>query len=549
MRSANVELCPKTGKKLSPKRQRYWPVVLLPVTGLLALIWFLIRVVPKPSRAMYPCQRVAAPLASSFVVWMAGLIGSTVVYRRARHLLHRSQYLLAAIFTIAAVAIIWVSICATVNNPAAAVFSPSEAANSPIGMAKGIYPGRVVWVHDNNATNWDGSTGNWWDDNNTDQKAVDAMVSAAIRGLSGKSSDSQAWDALFRHFNKTKGFGDAGYHKPEKVVVKINMNQDRGRGWKPDAGTPSPQVVYALVHQLVSAAGVPGSAITVYDASRYIGEPIYNKIRGNPDPNFQNVTFVVSPENAHDGRVAAVHDSEHPLQTKVGTVYLPQCVTKAKYMINLALLRAHTLCGVTLCAKNHFGTTYFPDKGSWTPSPLHNSCSRKNTMGSYNCLVNLNGHKHIDGKTFLYMIDGLYPAKNQTSGVIRFTSFGNDWFSSILASQDMVAIDSVGLDFLRSEQAVNTNVVNVVGNVDNYLHEAALANKPPSGMRYDPEGDGTGLDSLGVHEHWNNPTDRKYSRNLGTGNGIELIQQGSLRTGMITRMGNPATVVGKSDTP
>jgi uncharacterized protein (DUF362 family) len=192
-------------------------------------------------------------------------------------------------------------------------------------------------------------------------------------------------------------------------------------------------------------------------------------------------------------------------------------------MINLALLRAHTLCGVTLCAKNHLGTTYFTDKGGWTPSPLHDSSSRKNAMGSYNCLVDLNGHRHVGGKTFLYMIDGLYPAKNQTSGVIRFVSSGNDWFSSILASQDMVAIDSVGLDFLRNEQAVNPNVVDVVGTADNYLHEAALANKPPSGTRYDPQGDGTSLDSLGVHEHWNNPTDKKYSRNLGTGNGIELV--------------------------
>jgi hypothetical protein len=27
-----------------------------------------------------------------------------------------------------------------------------------------------------------------------------------------------------------------------------------------------------------------------------------------------------------------------------------------------------------------------------------------------------------------------------------------------------------------------------------------------------------------VHEHWNNETDMKYSRNLGTGNGIELVK-------------------------
>jgi hypothetical protein len=286
---------------------------------------------------------------------------------------------------------------------------------------------------------------------------------------------------------------------------------------------PSPQVVYALVHQLIKVAGVPGSAITIYDASRYVGDPIYKRIRGNADPDFQAVAFVVSPKNAKEGRIAAVPDTAKPLKTKAGTAYLPTCVTEAKYMINLALLRGHTLCGVTLCAKNHFGTTYF-EKGGWTPQPLHDTSSRKNPMGSYNCLVDLNGHKQTGGKTLLYMIDGLYPAKNQTAGVIRFASFGNDWFSSILASQDMVAIDSVGLDFLRSEQAVNPAMVDVVGNPDNYLHEAAMANKPPSGTAYDPQGDGTTLESLGVHEHWNNAKDRKYSRNLGTGNGIELVQ-------------------------
>jgi hypothetical protein len=26
-----------------------------------------------------------------------------------------------------------------------------------------------------------------------------------------------------------------------------------------------------------------------------------------------------------------------------------------------------------------------------------------------------------------------------------------------------------------------------------------------------------------VHEHWNNPADRKYSRNLGKREGIELL--------------------------
>ncbi len=41
--------------------------VVVAATGLLALAWFLIRVIPKPSRALYPCQRAAFPLASAFI--------------------------------------------------------------------------------------------------------------------------------------------------------------------------------------------------------------------------------------------------------------------------------------------------------------------------------------------------------------------------------------------------------------------------------------------------------------------------------------------------
>ena len=85
-------------------------------------------------------------------------------------------------------------------------------------------------------------------------------------------------------------------------------------------------------------------------------------------------------------------------------------------------------------------------------------------------------------------------------------------------SQDPVAIDSVGLDILRSEP----RATEVRGNAENYLHEAALAAKPPSGTVYDPDRSGA-LASLGVHEHWNNATERRYSRNLGMKQGIELI--------------------------
>jgi hypothetical protein len=64
----------------------------------------------------------------------------------------------------------------------------------------------------------------------------------------------------------------------------------------------------------------------------------------------------------------------------------------------------------------------------------------------------------------------------------------------------------------------------MVGAVDNYLHEAALAGQPPSKTLYAPDGGGTRLTSLGVHEHWNSPEQKQYSRNLGKGPGIELVK-------------------------
>jgi hypothetical protein len=127
----------------------------------------------------------------------------------------------------------------------------------------------------------------------------------------------------------------------------------------------------------------------------------------------------------------------------------------------------------------------------------------------------------MGGKTLLYLIDGLYGGYRWQGTPYKFqmSPFNNDWPSSVFVSQDPVAIDSVGLDFLWEEWP---DVVRVDA-VDDYLHEAAEANNPPSGTFYDPNGDGSGIGSLGVHEHWNNAIDKQYSRNLGNGNGIELI--------------------------
>jgi uncharacterized protein (DUF362 family) len=415
---------------------------------------------------------------------------------------------------------------------------PSEGPNNPMGEGKGIHPGRVAWVHNPEVAKWDGvteplavksATGEWWDDANCDPKICDSMVSTALQGLTGERSDKKAWDALFKHFNQVKGYGKNGYKPGEKIAIKVNFNNDRSntQPWPSGRGMPSPQVVHAMLRQLVQNAGVPGEDITVFDATndRYIGDPVYNRIMSDPDARLHKIHFQVNPSRAANGRVSVEPDTTDPIKfsdPKVGVAYQPKCAVEAKYRINYALLRAHTICGVTLCTKNNNGTLYWPASNYWGPRVYHEYIRKTRGLPAYNAFVDIMGHRQIGGKTLLYMLDGIYSGEQSETNVVRWKSFDDHWTSSIFMSQDPVAIDSVGLDFIRNEP--REAGPHGPGAPDNFLHEAALVANPPSGTKYDPEQDGTFMTkSLGVHEHWNNPKEKKYSRNLGKKEGIELV--------------------------
>jgi hypothetical protein len=111
------------------------------------------------------------------------------------------------------------------------------------------------------------------------------------------------------------------------------------------------------------------------------------------------------------------------------------------------------------------------------------------------------------------------------------TPFNNDWSSSIIASLDPVAIESVCLDIMQKEFTVEDpgadpprEVYVRFSAVDDYLHQAASSDWWPEGVTYDPDNTGSPIGSLGVHEHWNNTSDMEYSRDLETGSGIELVK-------------------------
>jgi len=502
---------------------------IFPIAGLVSLIWFLVRVIPKPSRATYPCQRLAFPLASGFVAWLVGLGASAMAFRKARLNFARRRFVVGLVCVAVSIGALWIAVSATDEN---LVLAEPQPANEPIGVAGGIYPGRVVWIHDPEATDWEGpGDGHWWESNHTSQARVNRMMSRAIRELTGTASDTDAWDKLFRYFNKTQGRGNAAYKPGEKIFIKVNFvgfirtvrsvnpeNYDLVQGI--DYMNTSPQMITTLLRQLVETVGVKQSDISIGDSLARFANEYYNILH----KEFPNVRFMDC--EGKFGRIkmkqssAPFYWSCNPQVSEQD--YAPASYAEADYFINLANLKAHTGAGITLCAKNHYGSLIRTptQKGYYDLHP--GAFSKK--VGIYRNLVDLMGHKHVGGKTVLYLIDGLYSGIHPRDRAPRKWStspFNGDWTSSLLASQDPVAIDSVGFDFLHAEYEEHPRN----SGVDDYLHEAALANNPPSGTFYDPDHPGNvkRLPSLGVHEHWNNTKDKKYSRNLGTGEGIELI--------------------------
>jgi len=561
--------------------------------GLAALIWFLIRVIPKPSRASYPCQKAAFPIASGFVLWLTGLLGAGVALGKGRQLLVRARYLLALTCLVIAGVLAYQAWNAAPERAARAAGSYGNAAlpNHPIGVAKGIFPGRVTWVYDRNATNWDGvevpSTGNKNTDGNlrgywgtssvaggdltgtfTNQTEVNHMFSQNLQWLTGTTSDAAAWGALFTYFNAAHGKGAVGYAGGEQIMIKVNWTTSNagGAGAITTSGAnagvmandrryvePSPELLIALLHELVYVAGIPQGRITIGDTTGDWPKHVYNKVIAGEDAQhpLASVIYIgkhngagaipyqhaVSPsaDELHFSAPAAaqVTDSGGAVTSKT---YVPDCYESASYLINMALMKTHALAGVTLCAKNHYGSMIRTPNAAGYFSTHKSLANVSSNAGSYRAVVDLGGHPKIGGNTMLCIMDALWGGYDWSEvappQLWKSAPFNNHWLSSIMMSQDPVALDSVCYDIWLAENAAATlpalsgGMTPANSGVEDYMYEEALANAPLSGITYMPDGTHP-LASLGTHEHWRSTSAHLYSRNLGMvmgpGPGIELV--------------------------
>lgn len=435
-----------------------------------------------------------------------------------------------------------------------------EEPNRTIGEAKGIYPGRVSWVHMPGVAHWNGNWRSlenpWWSDESTDQEGVSRMLATILCSLTNRKETKGAWEAIFKHYNQTTGKGKRGYKKGEIIAIKVNMNGTTRPVRHSEDTDTSPQMVYAMVEQLVKFAGVDEKDIVIFDAMRYVYPEILNKVW----KEYRDVRFL-------QGRVHG-EAQKHPYYNDFSRLELPEWVkglkysrgeydkacnipkqiADATYLINLALLKAHSYpysnqekgdegqTAVTMVGKSHYGSIQ-------APSELHAiiNTARDGKPNAYSPMVDMAAAPELGAKTILGILEGLYCARKHNSNPVHFPNapfynqvypYANpEWPSCMLGSLDMVALDSVGLDILYSQSKGNSDPENenrpsilIRENADDYLHEMALAgSNPPSGTVYMQGGKEVG--SLGVHEHWNNDEQRQYSRNLDpkNGKGIELV--------------------------
>ena len=118
-------VCPKSGRIVGFAATSRWRFLWLPGVGLAALLWILVRVIPKPSRANYPCQQAAIPLASGFIGYLLSFPAAVLACRKGRENARRARYFVAMLcFLTAGVAGI-VHLC--VASPYTVVWSNAPA--------------------------------------------------------------------------------------------------------------------------------------------------------------------------------------------------------------------------------------------------------------------------------------------------------------------------------------------------------------------------------------------------------------------------------------
>ena len=290
--------------------------------------------------------------------------------------------------------------------------------------------GGVVQVHANDAHNWNYNPASSYYGNHVSQSAVDRMVDAGIKNLTGETTLAAAWGSLLPN-----------YKSGQTVAIKVSFNN----GNKPNEYNYSIDSVVEPVNAIIrglAAAGVPLKNIIIFDSQRPFR------------PEFlQKLTKGVVVEDYKSGRPFETGAEDiffrppghSPIRGRISRV-----VVQADYLINVPVLKRHGFAGISMGMKNHYGTFY--------EAELVHDWTSISTSGpwreDYSPITELNLNPHIANKTILVVGDAIFAAPHNSgsrSTPTAWTTFSGQSPKSLFFSTDPVAIDVVMGDLLQLE--------------------------------------------------------------------------------------------------
>lgn len=239
-------------------------------------------------------------------------------------------------------------------------------------------------------------------DASVDQSVLNSMVASGMKAFTGASSEAAAWKKLF---------------KPSDVVgIKVNTL------FRVNAST-HPEVVAPIIAGL-KLAGVREENIIVWDRN---------------DRELTQGGFVVN----RSGKAVGCYGTEteyEPEPTKQGSFNGPMSrilTEKITALINVPILKDHSISGITCAMKNHYGSHR-------NPSAHHgNNCDP--------FLAELNSIPAIKDKTRLIVTDALKPIAHGGPGYNAQYAWE---YRSILISADPVAMDYQGWQIIEAQRKV-----------------------------------------------------------------------------------------------
>ena len=274
------------------------------------------------------------------------------------------------------------------KSAVASVLSPDEKSN-------------VVIITDTNATDKTTKT--------VQADIVQKMVDTGIKTYTGIDDVGNAWKSIFPGIT-------------EKSIIGLKVNTLFATV---NTGT-HPQIAYAVANGLArmdfGGTKFPENNIIIFDFHvNYLTRQGYTLNKTS-----SGVRCFPTSEYASDSHnIGGV------------SVRLSKIITESiHYMVNIAYLKHHSLSGVSLCMKNHYGSIHNP-----SASPVMHEWFR---FGSP-YISAINALEPIRSKQKFCIIDALYGVtRNGPSGVPTVNP------DKIVMGQDIVAVDSTGRELLKS---------------------------------------------------------------------------------------------------